>query len=783
MRAARVRRWWVVALAALACLLGGTRAGADDAPPPPTVGFAATTAEVAAPGYGQTSTVTLNVTLSNPDSSGAMVVDWQTADASQNGSLTFQNDGTDGSQAISITIGGDTAQSISVSLAIDGSSTGDATIDPSAGTATITLDALPPPVVSVGGVPPVTPGGTDVSVNLPVTLSRPSSSDATVSYSAVDGTAANGADYALAGGTLTIQSGQTSASIPVTIKAGTPGGDFTVALANPGNATIGNASVLVTIRPTLSVLDTTLDGVSTTTAENIPIALSAPLHSNVTLAVHASDGTATSPADYSLNTPVVTIPAGASAISIPITVEGGSAGGQFTLALSNSAGLVVVAQPSVVVTIGAGGGSGGTKPTISIADAAFAAAAADTQVSLPVTLSAAAAADVTVHYAAADGTATSGTDYVLGGTGTLTIPAGQTTASIPITIKAGTKGGTFSVTLSSPSSNALLASGHTSATVTVVTGAALSIADQTVKENDPSGQVTLTVTLLDPPATPVTVAYATHDGTATAGTNYTAASGTLTFPAGGGSGTSLVQTVVVPILDDPAKTGSETFTVTLSNPQGAALARATATVTVLDAAKVTPPVTIGSGSVGFGTQNTSGLHQSGGSKKSGSSSSGGSSSGGSSGSSASAGSIAKAATTAAGAKALRVRIVPLSLRLSKQHTIRVRLACPKATHGCVGKLTVLAKAAAAKKQAKANTKTKPTWRTLGVKKLTLKSGRTVAVLVKLNPYAISRLRKAKHLQANVVVAIGHGTSFARSIRSVVLRYGPAPISNATLTIP
>ena len=75
----------------------------------------------------------------------------------------------------------------------------------------------------------------------------------------------------------------------------------------------------------------------------------------------------------------------------------------------------------------------------------------------------------------------------------------------------------------------------------------------------------------------VTVGYATSDGTATAGSDYRATSGTLTFSAGQTS-----QRVSVPVLDDDLDEGSETLTLTLSNPSlsRVRLADATATGTI-----------------------------------------------------------------------------------------------------------------------------------------------------------------------------------------------------------
>ena len=75
----------------------------------------------------------------------------------------------------------------------------------------------------------------------------------------------------------------------------------------------------------------------------------------------------------------------------------------------------------------------------------------------------------------------------------------------------------------------------------------------------------------------VTVDYATSDGTAGAGSDYTAGAGTLTFAAG----TTTAQAIRVPIVDDTVdEEEEETFAVTLRNPANAHLAGAAATLAV-----------------------------------------------------------------------------------------------------------------------------------------------------------------------------------------------------------
>jgi chitinase len=105
---------------------------------------------------------------------------------------------------------------------------------------------------------------------------------------------------------------------------------------------------------------------------------------------------------------------------------------------------------------------------------------------------------------------------------------------------------------------------------------AASIADATVVEGA-SGTAVLTfpVTLSAASTKPVSVAFATADGTATAGSDYVAASGSLTFRPGEKS-----KTVDVTINGDTAIESDETFTVTISNPTNATLVDGSATGTI-----------------------------------------------------------------------------------------------------------------------------------------------------------------------------------------------------------
>ena len=93
----------------------------------------------------------------------------------------------------------------------------------------------------------------------------------------------------------------------------------------------------------------------------------------------------------------------------------------------------------------------------------------------------------------------------------------------------------------------------------------LSVTDAEATEGD-DGALGFTVRLDRELRIEVTVDYATENGTATAGTDYTATSGTLTFAPG-----ETAKTVEVPVADDTVSDDGETLTLTLSNASGAGI--------------------------------------------------------------------------------------------------------------------------------------------------------------------------------------------------------------------
>ncbi|MFN8489879.1 MAG: Calx-beta domain-containing protein [Caldilineaceae bacterium] len=198
-----------------------------------------------------------------------------------------------------------------------------------------------------------------------------------------------------------------------------------------------------------------------------------------------------------------------------------------------------------------------------------------------VTLSKVSSQPVSVHYRTSDGTATAGSDYTTTDS-TVTFPPGATSVDFYIPILDDTldeDDETIKVKLSNP----------TNATLGALTDTTLTIID-----NDPSptvqfnttdysvgesgGEANIQVTLSAVSGRSVNVNYATSNGTATAGSDYTAKSGALTFNPGETS-----KAFRVPIIDDTLTESNETVNVALSTPSNATLgAPANATLTIVD---------------------------------------------------------------------------------------------------------------------------------------------------------------------------------------------------------
>ena len=199
-------------------------------------------------------------------------------------------------------------------------------------------------------------------------------------------------------------------------------------------------------------------------------------------------------------------------------------------------------------------------------------------VTFTVTLSAAYSQDVTVHFETANGSAEAGSDYT-GASGDVTVARGSTTQTFTVAVlgdRSAESTENFVVNLSAPV-NATIRDGQGIGTI-LDDEPRISINDKSVSEgNTGSVNATFTVTLSAMYDADVTVHYDTANGTATAGSDYTGASGDVTVPRG-----STTQTFTVAITGDRVAEPTEKYFVNLSAPTNAGISDGQGVGTILD---------------------------------------------------------------------------------------------------------------------------------------------------------------------------------------------------------
>jgi len=186
-----------------------------------------------------------------------------------------------------------------------------------------------------------------------------------------------------------------------------------------------------------------------------------------------------------------------------------------------------------------------------------------------VSLSIPAPGPVSVAWATQPGSATPGSDYVTS-SGSLDFAAGESRKVISVAVLGDAipePNETFFVNLSNPV-GAVLQRSTAIGTILNDDGPTISVTDTSILEGTGAGVTNLAFTVItsQTSASPITVNYATADGTATAGSDYTATSGTVTLPPGVAS-----VVVLVPVMRDSLVEPNETMFLNLSNAVGATI--------------------------------------------------------------------------------------------------------------------------------------------------------------------------------------------------------------------
>jgi plastocyanin len=203
---------------------------------------------------------------------------------------------------------------------------------------------------------------------------------------------------------------------------------------------------------------------------------------------------------------------------------------------------------------------------------------------------------VSVDFATANGSAQSGSDYQAID-GTISFADNEdgikTFAVTTLEDTADEPNETFTVSLSAPTGGATLGA-PANATVTIQDdddpggggAGTLRLADDPSPFAESAGNAGIQVQRVNGSTGPVSVSFATGDGSAVAGLDYTTAEGTLSWPGGD----TEPRSIQVPILDDGEPEGAETLHVMLSDPTGGAtLGRSAATLTIASNDQDFPP--------------------------------------------------------------------------------------------------------------------------------------------------------------------------------------------------
>ena len=442
--------------------------------------------------------------------------------------------------------------------------------------------------VSIADAGTVVEGGTARFV---VSLSTTSTKQVSVTYMTADGTAQQPGDYTeLPSTTLEFAPGNTRKTISVATEDDAldedDGETFTVTLKNAVNATLQDDEAQATIDDNDGEPELSLQSVTRSLAESggsmtFTVNLNAASGKTVTVDYTTVADTATAGVDFATTAGTLTFTPGVTLLSIPVPIQPDTlneANETFKLRLSDAENATLAGGGTTLDATGTIVDDDALRARISEhADSVPEGTAATFTVTLSSTPSGVeSTADVVVVYTVG-GTATSA-DYTAPSDLKLTIDSGESSGTITIPTSTDgvlDPGETIVVTLTSASTAGTVTVDTTAVTTTLVEQdiETVSVTAATATEGAAANFV---VTLSGAVSSAVEVTYATSDGTAVAGSDYTRTDDTLTFSVSG----SRQQTIAVDTTDDTLNEATEDFTLTLTSiTQVAGLGLGTASAT------------------------------------------------------------------------------------------------------------------------------------------------------------------------------------------------------------
>jgi hypothetical protein len=494
---------------------------------------------------------------------------------------------------------GETAKTVRVALIDDGVAEGTETfellltnlanasvLDPSATVRIFANDGqvVSQPTISIDDL---TVDESQAHADVIVRLSAPGTSPVSVRYATSNELARYGADYEYLDGTLNFAVGETVKTVRITLRDDVTveeTEDFYITLGTATNALIGDAFARVTLidndalsgTPRVSVSDLVVDEADR--EAHFVVTLDRPSTSVVSMAYTTRDGTAQGGSDFVITSGALRFAPGETARTVSVTLTNDTQSEDsewFALQLEALVDATTL-DPSAIARIHRNDGQVVSQPTISIDDVTVDESQAYADV--VVRLSAPGTNPVSVRYATANDLARYGSDYAYLD-GTLNFATGETVKTVRVTLQDDVgveETESFLVTLGT-ATNALIGDAH--ARVTIIDNDALSgtprvsIDGASVDEADGFARF---VVRLDRPSTGVVgMRYATVEGTANAGRDFTAAAGDLYFAPG-----ETAKTVEVALLDDTTAESIEHFALTISHLTGASAPAPSAVATI-----------------------------------------------------------------------------------------------------------------------------------------------------------------------------------------------------------
>lgn len=548
-------------------------------------------------GDSGTTNAVFTVTL-NPTNSQTVLVSYSTADGTAragidyvatSGTLAFAP-GTS-SMTITVPVRGDLIFETNETFFVNLFGAYGATIASSQGKGTILSEITDTQTIAISiGDAMVFEGNSGFTpATFDVVLSRASTNTVTVNYATANFTATAGSDYVATSGTLTFAPGVTNQTVSILVLGDTlneADETFYVDLTFPTNADISKGRGVGTIQnddplPVINIDHVSVtEGDSGTTNAVFTVSLSVASGQPVIVAYATGIGTAVPGVDYLPASGSLVFSPGTTSKTITVKVIGDTVteGNEtFFVNLSDAVNGLIQRNQGVGTIV-----NDDPLPSLTISDTSVTEGdSGTTNAVFTVTLSKASELAASVNFTTQDGTATLLNNDYLTNSGTLNFPPGVTSQTITVLVSGDTvdeQNETFFVNLSSIS-GATLARAQATGTILNDDGPVLSINDVTVAEGNVGiTDAILTVTLLHANANTVTVKFNTLNGTATlANSDYQTNSGSLTFPPGITS-----RTITNKVVGDTAAESTETFSVVLTNPSFATIARNQGMVTITD---------------------------------------------------------------------------------------------------------------------------------------------------------------------------------------------------------